>query len=664
MTGNVVVDDIQTEEERPGRRAPVWLLALGAVALASLFMLSRQPEALPPAPSLTIPEVIVPEDRWERLDLPGSGGLTDVTLLDGTYVAVGEGPQFWSSTDATNWNLLPSADSDPAVAAAVAGFGDRTVAVGTAWLGDGSTRATAWISFDLETWESVAPLEQGDSGLDGVVSDGEILIAWGWQGTAQPFSPAGEAVLLVSTDGLAWQEIPAPSLDARVYAVRPRPAGGWWAMGYEIGRPALWFSEDLQKWEAVPSRGLPFGWAMVDMVDPNRERLPLLATLVDVGDDRIRRWQLEPDGEWTPMGDRFGGPSRITTHHVELFGTGGGRLWVLGEDHTEWDALDVWEPLDLDGEVQAVERRVAVGMAGDRFLQPSLWVLDADTVTYSLPVVTGPGWEKVAEFGEGMYVGAWPVGSGWVVGTSETDWWFVDADGVEPIDPGWTDLWRIDPVGSEWVAIPSMLWSDDGREWEARGEVLPSLGDLLAMREDENGHMVALYTSAGWMWTVARSGDGGRSWETVSEPTASTPVWSVVPTSTGFAGAAARQRGTEEIVVSKDGVEWEDVDGLTRMLPAFQPAAMTAQGTLLLLDTGEEVEVPRQDILQVARAGEDLVLLAGGRIWVGRSGDWESFPLDVPHGLAPTSAVPIVIDGRVHVVASDGTGVAMYEWSE
>jgi hypothetical protein len=434
-------------------------------------------------------------------------------------------------------------------------------------------------------------------------------------------------------------------------------------MGYEIGRPALWLTEDVQNWEAVPSRGLPFGWAMVDLFDPNQERFPLLATLADVGDDRIRRWQLESDGEWVPLGDRPGGPSRITEHHVERFGAGGGRLWVLGEDHTEFEALDVWESLDLDGEVRAVERRVAVGMAGD-WSQPSLWVVDADTVTYSLPSVTGPRWEKVAEFGDGMYVGAWPVASGWVVGTSASDWWFVDGEGVEPIDPGWTELWRIDPVGSEWVAIPSMLWSDDGREWKTRGEVLPSLGDLLAMREDEHGDLVALYTSEGWMWTVARSDDGGHSWETVSEPTPSTPVWSVVPTATGFVGAAARQRGTEAIVYSPDGVEWEDIEGVDHMLSVFQPAAMSESGKLILLDTGEEVEVPRQDIVQVARVGEDLVLFAGGRIWVGGDGEWESFPLDAAHGLSPTSAVPIAIGGRVHVVASDGTGVALYQWSE
>jgi type VI protein secretion system component VasF len=48
MTGNVVVDDIQTEEEQPGRRAPVWLLALGGIALVVLFMLPGHPRRCRP----------------------------------------------------------------------------------------------------------------------------------------------------------------------------------------------------------------------------------------------------------------------------------------------------------------------------------------------------------------------------------------------------------------------------------------------------------------------------------------------------------------------------------------------------------------------------------------------------------------------------------------
>jgi hypothetical protein len=622
---------------------------------------------VPPSPSLTIPEVIVPEDRWERLDLPGSGSLTDVALLgDGTYLAVGEGPQFWSSTDATHWTPMPSTDVDPASAAAVTAFGDGAVAVGSARLGDLTMRATVWVSTDLGTWGSVTPVEDGDSGLEGVLADGDVLIAWGWRGTAQPFSPAGEALLLTSSDGQAWQEAPPPTADARVYAVRSRPAGGWWAMGYEIGRPALWSSDDLQEWEAVPTRGLPFGWAMVELVDSNSPIRPLLATLVDVGDGRIRRWQIEEDGQWAALGDRFGGPSRTTSHQVERFGTGAGRLWVLGDNQTEWGPLDVWEDLDLEGEVRAVARRVAVGSYENR---PSLWMIDAATMTYTLPAVGGPRWEKVAELGEGAIVDAWQVGAGWLVGgwvdgSPDRHWWYLDSGGAEPIDPGWSHLERIDPVGEEWVSVPSMLWSDDGREWEERAEVAQTPGYLLAALPEEDGDVVALHASRVWMWAVSRSSDGGRSWEVLAEPVASTPIWDVAPSTFGFVGTAARQRGTQAVVHSTDGVEWDNLEGVDRLLTTELPAAVTEQGSLLLLDTGEETEVPRLDITHASRAGDDLVLLAGGRLWVGNKDDWESIPLDAAHGLAAASVAPVAIDGRVHVVASDGTGVAMYQWSE
>lgn len=667
MTGNVVVDDIQTEEEQPGRRAPVWLLALGGVALVVLFMLPGQPEAVPPSPSLTIPDVIVPEDRWQRLDLPGSESLADVAMAgDGTYVAVGDGPQFWASMNLTDWTLMPSTDVDPASAAAVTAFGDGAVAVGSTRLGDLTTRAAAWVSTDLATWEMVSLIDDGESGLEGVLADGDRLIAWGWRGTDQPFSPAGEALLLASSDGFAWREIPPPTLDARIYAVRPRPAGGWWAMGYEIGRPALWSSDDLQEWEAVPTRGLPFGWAMVELVDPNRVSHPLLATLIDVGDGRIRRWQLEEDGEWTALGKGPGGPSHITTHQVERFGTDGFRLWMLGDDHTEREALDVWEPLDLDGEVHSVAGQVAVGEYQRR---PVLWIADAGTPTFSLPEVAGPGWERAAELGEGAIVDAWRIGAGWVVGgwtdsAPDRRWWYLDREGAEPIDPGWSYLERIDPVGEEWVSVPSMLWSDDGREWEERAEVAQTPGYLLAALPEEDGDVVALHANRVWMWAVSRSSDGGRSWETLAEPVASTPIWDVAPSTFGFVGTAARQRGTQAVVFSTDGVDWNELEGVDRLLNTEVPAAVSEQGTLLLLDTGEETEVPRLDITHLSRAGDELALLAGGRLWIGHDDDWESIPLDAAHGLAAASLAPVVIDGRVHVVASDGTMVALYEWRE
>lgn len=664
MTGNVVVDDVQTEEQSQRTPSPVWLIALGGLAAIVLFLLPGQPDAVPPTSSLTIPEVILPEDRWERLDLPWRGALTDVTVLeDGRYVAVGDGPRFWISEGATEWSWMPGDDDIPAVPSDVTGFGSGAVAVGTARpgdfsrpdvFGDSPMRAAAWVSPDLETWQRVWPTTDLQTGLEGVVAADDLLVAWGWRGAPQPFSPSGSALLLVSADGLEWQEVRAPTLDARIYGVERARGRGWWAMGYEIGRPGLWVSDDLLSWEALATRALPFGWAMVDLEDPPSEATPMVATLVDVGNGRVRRWQLQADGEWSALGEAPGGPTMVTSHHVEQYGAGSGRLWILEGEQ--------WEEVDLDGEIRAVEGRVAVG---NHRIQPSLWVVDAEEVTYSLPGVEGEGWERIVDLGEGESAGAWPVGDGWVVGASARGWWFVDETGAEAIDPGWDQLWRVDRVGEEWVAVPSMLWSRDGRNWEVRGDAWPTGiragSDLLAVRDD-GGTVVAVHGTAGWMWSVTLSEDRGRSWEFAADPAPATPLWNVIPTADGFAATAARQRGTEAVVTSRDGLRWEDLEGARYLLPTSVPAAITAEGTLLLLDTGEELEVPRRDIRELVRAGNRLVMMAGGLLWVG-PGEWERLPLDPVHGIPAVSVAPLVIDGRIMAVASDGTEVALYEWT-
>lgn len=671
MTGNVVVDDIQTEETAPARRSPVWLVAAGGAALVALFAIAGAPEPAPTPPTLTIPEVVVPEDRWERLDLPGPGPLRAVTQLgDGAFVAAGDGPHFWYSGGDSRWSWMPAdaaVSGPPGSPAAVVAFGKGAVAVGTATLADSTRRAAVWVSPDLDHWETVWPTggDDADSGLDGVHLVDGTLVAWGWRGTPEPFSPAAEPLLLTSTDGVEWRELPVPSTDARIYQVRWGPGerwwltGGarWWATGYEIGRPAFWVSEDLESWQALPSRGLPFGWAMIDLAGPP-EGEPLTATLLDLESGQVRRWQLHEDGEWVAQSEHPGEPSTITFHLVEQFGAGEGKLWVFDD---EWDALA------LDGEVNAVANRVAVG---GRDRQPSLWMLEPDAeLSYSAPAVDGAHWERVADLGPGEEVAAVPVGGAWLISArsgADEIWWYLDDTGADQIEPGWDGLAQVQPVGDEWLAVPSMRWSRDGRAWEERGWPTEGAGadtHVLAARQEPDGSITMVTVTYGTTRRVWRSDDRGATWEEVAETPAATPMWAVSPTGEGFVATAARQRGTEAIVTSRDGLNWEEVEGMRYLLPTVLPAAVTDRGTVVLFDTGQEIRPPRLDIVALTRAGDRLVLLAGGGVWVG-PGDWVQLPLDPGHGMVGSSIRPLALGDRILAVASDGERAELYEWRD
>ncbi len=140
-------------------------------------------------------------------------------------------------------------------------------------------------------------------------------------------------------------------------------------------------------------------------------------------------------------------------------------------------------------------------------------------------------------------------------------------------------------------------------------------------------------------------------------------MWAVSPTGEGFVATAARQRGTEAIVTSRDGLNWEEVEGMRYLLPTVLPAAVTDRGTVVLFDTGQEIRPPRLDIVALTRAGDRLVLLAGGGVWVG-PGDWVQLPLDPGHGMAGSSIRPLALGDRILAVASDGERAELYEWRD
>lgn len=102
MAGKVVVDDV-TSEPAPPKKTPTWIGVLAAAVVVGAALLPGGGPATP-ATTLPVPEVVTAEDRWRLLELPAEGTLSDVTLLsDGSYVAVGSGPQVWVSEDRETW---------------------------------------------------------------------------------------------------------------------------------------------------------------------------------------------------------------------------------------------------------------------------------------------------------------------------------------------------------------------------------------------------------------------------------------------------------------------------------------------------------------------------------------------------------------------------------
>lgn len=136
-------------------------------------------------------------------------------------------------------------------------------------------------------------------------------------------------------------------------------------------------------------------------------------------------------------------------------------------------------------------------------------------------------------------------------------------------------------------------------------------------------------------------------------------------TTDGFVATRAAARGTEEVVVSSDGHTWEPlVDGQVMLEYSMVPAVWTEDVTYLLLDRDELIEAPRQDVELVVRDGDRLVLKAGARAWLGTAdGEWESVPMDPPHGIdGPSTLLPL--DGRLFALVLSPDGVRVLEWAD
>lgn len=650
MTGNVIIDDVETEPSHSFRPPTGWIVGLAAVVVVTLVMLPGQSEPEPSTTTATVPEVVLPEDRWVPVELPGSGGLTDVTVTaGGDYLAVGDGPQFWHSEDGVAWEWADYGGEAGDRVSAVASLDSTGVAVGARLIDGLQPRAAAWVSDSGAEWER-APLDSpGASGLTGIEATNDTLVAWGWAGSSDPFSPDFAAVLAVSPDGHSWESVEPPVADIGIRSVVAH-GNLWYLMGVHVGQPALWSSPDLRNWERIPTEGMPFGWAMADLA-----RNGMVANLEELRTGMTRVWAQHEDGSWSPIGDRIvGGPAKMTGATADPVGVGSGTLWQLDQE-------DGWEPVDLEGEVMAVAGAVAVGSSSRG--QPLAWLdsPDAEPVV-RIGMAAGGFWELVADLGRGGLRGVWPVADGWVVG-GEDRWWMVDSGGITPIDSAPSEFThRVVPVGEEWVALPSLHWTSDGRTWTQRGEPWPgaegSVAGVIAVA-GVAGEVRAAGDFGGGYWATAVSGDRGETWE-LSIQAPQLPLWDFWPGLGGFVALSPGQSGAT-VVSSENGVDWTPVTTGRALFNTQAPGVITDDGSLLMLDQGEEVRPPRLDISALARRDDQIFVVAGNRLWIGPE-QWEDIPLDPPHGMEGTELHPLPLGERLLAVAVDRGRTLLYEW--
>lgn len=645
--GHVVVDDVEPDSASFRPSSPiVAMLMLGVVAV--LVLLPGQPEEVPATPT-TIPELVLPEDEWARLELPGSGGLSDVTMIEnGDLVAVGAGPQFWhSSSVGSVWEPRSAASGVSDQVTAVEGFGPGAVAVG-ADTGRGlSSSAAAWWSADGRVWDEVEigfGLET-PSGLTGLATGDGGVLAWGWTGSSRPFDPAAEILLLYSEEGRRWRAVEPPATAARVLNA-VFVGGFWYVMGAHDGSPALWVTADLSTWETVTARSLPFGWAMTSLEFGDQWR----ATLVDVDSGGTRQWELDAPRGWTAVTEPLpGGP--VTFSSPQL-GVGSGGLWS-NEGST-------WAEVDLAGDVAAVGHGIAVGEDGG---QPVIWARDSDSrPEVAVPPPIGAHWEQIASLGQGRLYGAWSVAGNWVVKT-DSGWWVVtDGDarpmeGPPPADPTPN---TIQQVGDEWVTVPSLFWSGDGERWATRAP--PWEGGYVRAVSVIDGKLRAIGTNAQFMWSVAESDDRGRTWSMVGEPSPVVPVWDATGVTGGFVANLARPQGGRDVVSSSGGYTWEPVAAGT-LLPGLNvPAAVTEQGDLAVFDSGEVLTPPRVDVEALVRDGPDLIMVADGRMFSGGAGGWTETPLTPQYGMSAAVVYPLPTDTFLVAVVVDRGEIELLRW--
>ncbi len=241
---------------------------------------------------------------WQRLEVPGGGGFTDVVKTDAGFVAVGStetGAGAWTSRDCLHWAAIPTGDAFVgAYPEAVTTGGPGFVAVGVDPLSAGVQRGVIWTSADGRTWARVPDDPSFDKmWLSDVIEWHGRLVA---VGGGQP-TEAGRTVpaIWTSEDGVRWARVtPLDGDDPGFFGGLNRVIAGGpglVAIGEVDAGAPVWMSRDGLAWQRAPDGGWGRDARLIDIargVDGRLVALGVPGVHVWVSDDGIS-WDVVVD---------------------------------------------------------------------------------------------------------------------------------------------------------------------------------------------------------------------------------------------------------------------------------------------------------------------------------------------------------------------------------
>jgi hypothetical protein len=281
-----VLDDLQVpafvavRQHRRVARNRVAVAAAGAVAIiAAVVLLVPRPADIPftedtptttAAVTTTTPSSTtgpVPDDpteieliatQWtshklgtDLLAVIGAGSPSYVDsggfFIAGTYWTRGNDwfrGRLWRSSNGTDWSVVPGSGTvfpERVELVEVIGGDDRLLAWGGGAMVDPTT--TIWVSQDGWTWTVAAQVATAEPRHGLVLESGGYLLYGG--GLFDPEGFTGNPEVLLSSDGVSWEVVPAP---AAFTAIVQLDSGQVIATGGPAAEPMTWTSADGRAW--------------------------------------------------------------------------------------------------------------------------------------------------------------------------------------------------------------------------------------------------------------------------------------------------------------------------------------------------------------------------------------------------------------------------------
>jgi hypothetical protein len=267
---------------------------------------------------------------WQRVMRgDGSGVARSVLVADGVLLVVGSQggfPMVWRSTDGIDWTESPlPAETHGGEATAGAWIGDRWLVVGT---GSETEPMAIWESTNGSRWEKLGQLvDPEDSTLVwenrfgvGILLDGRLAVGATRLGFAhENFCYETERCfvhhpsLLITSDGVSWEEIPAPLAD---HPFSPQPptviattTGRLVSATIYDGQLTVWSRTErdavpLQRDPPVPALSIERAeWGQALQPDTRYAwRLGTHCGIGQLGEFNERIWQLDDVNQSAPAG--------------------------------------------------------------------------------------------------------------------------------------------------------------------------------------------------------------------------------------------------------------------------------------------------------------------------------------------------------------------------